>query len=691
MALTDIRFDTEYRSAQADLGRTFYSWCLDNSSKYDRAVGYFRSTVLIIIGSPVVHFAMRGGRIRLVCSPDLTSDDIHALERGHAQLASIAASRLSTELEKLLEEDALRDHVRVLATLVALGVLEVKIALRRRGGGIFHEKIGVFEDEVGNAVTFLGSANETWQAWDKNGNYEAIEVFCSWTSDAARVKKHRTHFERVWADQDEALTVLPFPEAVRQRLCSVAAHSLDELIPKKEVREPQRPNLRDHQKTALENWERQGFRGVLKHATGSGKTITALFAIKNHLSTGGVALVLVPAQMLLEQWKDEIDDFFGDANLLLAGAGNDSWRDPGVLRSFTTEDPLVGGRIVLATMQTARSPQFTGRIRGGAHLLLVADEVHQIGSQENSKVLEINAGKRLGLSATPERYRDSAGTQRIFDYFGALVDPEYTLADAIRDKHLVNYEYHPHVVQLTETEGEEWRTTTEEISKLFARLKAGSQSDEHLKDRLDRLLIKRSRIAKNAENKIAECQNILRSEYQRGQRWLVYCDNQEQLQAVLTLTRVWCADVLEYHTAMRGDRAATLSWFQEHGGVLVAIACLDEGVNIPSISHAAILASSQNPRQFIQRRGRILRRHQGKRLAYIYDVLVSPERVDAEPTQESLLKSELRRALEFAQSASNPSAVSALRVIAVKAGVDPSDLADMSNESDDNDSAQKEA
>jgi superfamily II DNA or RNA helicase len=175
---------------------------------------------------------------------------------------------------------------------------------------------------------------------------------------------------------------------------------------------------------------------------------------------------------------------------------------------------------------------------------------------------------------------------------------------------------------------------------------------------------------------------ILRENYVRGQSWLIYCEDQAQLNEIVAQTRTWCGEVLEYHTSMQGDARATLSWFQEHGGILVAIACLDEGVNIPSISHAIILASSQNPRQFIQRRGRILRRFPGKRIAYVYDVLVSPEDVDAEPTQKSLLKSELRRALEFASSATNQSATSALRLIAVRAGLDPDTFDDAGSEED---------
>jgi superfamily II DNA or RNA helicase len=142
---------------------------------------------------------------------------------------------------------------------------------------------------------------------------------------------------------------------------------------------------------------------------------------------------------------------------------------------------------------------------------------------------------------------------------------------------------------------------------------------------------------------------------------------------------------MEYHSTMADEsRQATLRMFEDRGGILVAIACLDEGVDIPSISHALVLASSQNPRQFIQRRGRILRKHSGKRIAVIHDVLVSPESVDNEPTQMSLLKSELRRAMEFARFASNISATATLRLIALRSGIDPNSVADSGTETETN-------
>lgn len=682
MPLTNLSLDTEYRSAQSELGITFYRWCLSEATRYDRAAGYFSSTVFLVVGSKMIEFAKRGGKMRLLCSPQLSEADIEALNEGHRNITDLAAARLLEELDSLATSKALDFPVRALATLVAVGTLQIQIAVRAHGYGIYHEKLGIFEDDHGNTVSFIGSANETWRGWHPEGNYEAIEVFCSWVGDSARIAKHKAHFSRLWDRRDPSLQVIDFPEAVRRRLCEKAAESLDDLKAPDAPTRRERPKPRNHQSASIDAWTKNNFRGILKHATGSGKTLTACFAMEPHLTSGGVALVLVPSKLLLDQWSDEINEFFDRPNVLLVGAGNDDWRRPGTLRSFSSADRLLGGRIIIATIQTARSDEFIGRLKQGSHLLLIADEVHQVGSQENSKVLAAEAGKRLGLSATPERYGDPAGTRRLTDYFGEVIPPDYTLPDAIADKHLVGYEYHPSVVTLSEAEAEQWRKLSHEIAVAAAREHAVGEKASVNSSLLERLLIKRARIAKKAVAKTSACQDILKENYRKNQRWLVYCEDQEQLRVVVNETRSWCPDVLEYHTGMAGDAKATLKWFQEHGGILVAIACLDEGVNIPSISHALILASSQNPRQFIQRRGRILRTFPGKRIATIYDVLVTPESVDNEPTQKSLLKSELRRAIEFADSALNASATASLRLIALRAGIDPASIDDAGTEDD---------
>jgi superfamily II DNA or RNA helicase len=182
------------------------------------------------------------------------------------------------------------------------------------------------------------------------------------------------------------------------------------------------------------------------------------------------------------------------------------------------------------------------------------------------------------------------------------------------------------------------------------------------------------RCAKKAANKVHLAVDVLAKNYLEGQRWLVYCEDTAQMKEVQRAFRDAGIACTEYHTAMTGDPEETLRWFKVAGGVLVSIKCLDEGVDIPSADHALILSSSQNPRQFIQRRGRVLRKSEGKYLARIHDALVMPVCLDEEPDQMSLLKSEFLRAVEFARSAMNRTAVADLRSVATRLGIDPDEL-----------------
>jgi superfamily II DNA or RNA helicase len=388
--------------------------------------------------------------------------------------------------------------------------------------------------------------------------------------------------------------------------------------------------------------------------------------------------------MLLEQWSDELKSEFSKAAILLAGAGNESWKSPNRLQGMTSSGYSPSGRIVLATMQTASTERFRKGIRQGNHLLLVADEVHQIGSPENSKILEIDAGARLGLSATPVRYGDPDGTQKIFNYFGGVIPPPFTLADAIKCGRLVPYEYYPHAIALTADEAEHWKKISHEISVEVAKQRDDEKGGVFPNERLKMLLIRRSRIAKKAAAKVELARQVFRTEFREGQHWLVYCEDSAQLADVILALRGDGLSPIEYHSAMTGSRDATMSWFRSFGGPLVSIKCLDEGVDIPVVSHALILASSQNPRQFIQRRGRVLRKVPGKHLAVIHDAIVVPTSLDDEPEQTSLLKSEMFRSIEFAKGALNRMAGAELRSIAGNLGVSTESGSEAGVEEDEN-------
>lgn len=676
VGLADLNLATDYRTGSGDDGdpaSSFYAPCLRHSITYLRAAGYFRSSVLALMGPAYIDFAKSGGRAVLICSPEMDEEDIQAIKRGTASAEDRVADRLTEDLDALLRDASLRRPVEILATLVALGILRIKIAFRPDASGIYHEKLGCFLDEAGARVSFIGSANETYSAWSDKGNFESVEVFCSWDSarDEARTQKHESYLRSLVQNDVPGVHVLEFPEAAQLKLFERALGSIEDLDGPRAntvaLLSGKKPD--GHQVSALDSWRKAGHKGILKHATGSGKTITAILAIAEHVATGSPALVLVPSQLLQQQWEKEILDNIQDAIVLPAGGGATRWRDRYVLAANTAPNVSRQPRITLAVMATAASKEFIAKLHAGDHLLVVADEVHQLGSPKYSQFMAVDAGKRLGLSATPERHGDPEGTSKLLAYFGPVLDPVVTLQDAIAARRLVPYEYHVYGVRLSESESEEWKQLSKRISFLIGgEGNAGGEGGGSFSEEAKRLIIKRSRIAKKAAAKVPKAAQIVKENYNESERWLVYCEDVQHMKEVADAIGAIGIRSSLYHSAMLADKDATLSWFERNGGILLAVRCLDEGIDIPRVSHALILASSQNPRQFIQRRGRILRRHPEKEFAMLHDVVVMPVDEDDDPLRA--LESEFVRAVEFANDSMNPSVHADLIRLALDSGID---------------------
>lgn len=673
-SLREIPLHDRYATNRDDLVSTFYEPCLRTSTTYCRAVGYFRSSVLLLAAEAVADFAVTGNEIRIICSPELTQEDIAALEKGYERREKIGET-LCRVIEQVVEDPLGRPVVEFLATLVAVGCLDLKIAFRPDAQGIFHDKVGIFRDSAGHAVSFTGSSNETLNAWDPKGNHESFDIFRSWTTEGGRVEQHVEYFERLWEGHEPGVETVEFPKVARERLVSVSnpegVKAAYEVMKRSQIR-TKRKKPQPHQLAAIDAWRRQYRRGILEHATGSGKTITAIAAMREWLGMGRPVLVLVPSELLLSQWYGEVRSELSDVEprMLLAGAGHTRWRRAGMVEGFTASRG--GPRVTISTLQTASTESFFGRVRDGDHLLLVADEVHRVGSPKLSEVLAVDAGARMGLSATPKRFGDPEGTNRLLDYFGGVAD-SFTLADAIAAGRLCRYTYHIHPIELTAEEMLEWRDMTREIGRETARSPRNEAGDLVFSERTKLLLIKRARTLKRASAKVPLAVGVLRNNFESGQRWLVYCDDRSQLTEVLESLRRAGLPCDEYYSDMEGSKETTLAHFSTMGGVLVAIKMLDEGVDIPSVDRALILASSRNPREFIQRRGRVLRTAPGKHYAEIHDALVMPpDREEADDT--AILRGELARAAKFAESAANEAVKFRLRKLALNRGIDPDDL-----------------
>ena len=689
--LASLPLKTDYRKGRDDIAHDFYLPCMRTAERYDRAVGFFNSAIYVIAWPSLKDFVARNGKMRLICSPVLPSGDIEAIESGYSERFEQENSvKLRDDIRYMLSTPYLYKPAAVLATLIALEVVDIRIAFMKkipRHERLFHDKLGLFHDRFGNALAFKGSMNETWAGLSADGNLESVDVFLSWEHprEANRVKENEAYFDALWKNEyeHEGVTVKKFPEIARSELVSAAdakrwPELVDEICREIEAAErfevrqtPASRTLRPHQSSALQSWEGQDRRGIFEHATGSGKTFTAICAMRDALRRLEVPLILVPSELLLDQWYKELIHTLSDLKpeILRCGAGHTKWRDDGLIGPWTragSETP----RIVLSTMQTAAMGDFRAAIRQGSHLFLVADEVHRVGSPNHLQLLSLDTGPRLGLSATPRRAGDPEGTARILDYFNGIVPPPFTLQDAIKSGALTPYFYHIHTVVLTDSEQQGWDEITKRIRRLSAQKVSAKEPDPASDFKIKKLLIERGRMLKQAEHKAATAAAILSANYRRGDRWIVYCDDLQQLGAVQAGLARQGLESTEYHSTMTGDKEQTLRLFEANGGIVVSIRCLDEGVDIPSVTHALILASSKNPREYIQRRGRVLRRAEGKSVANIHDVLVLPATTetldDAEDPRLNILGGEITRSLEFGKSALNPAAITDLERIALR-------------------------
>ncbi len=650
----------EYSSSGASLIDNFFSPALSASKTYDRAAGYFSSSLFVLAPVAWTNFFTEGGTMRLLCSPELSPRDGKSILQTEYSRRSMQT--FEETWQNLLAAPNGDLTSSLLRTLVYFGKLELRVATFRSRAGLFHDKLGVFRDGDGNGVSFTGSANETWNAWSGFGNHESIDVFRSWDArDSDRVLGHQTRFDDYWnglrADLD-----IHGGESLRQVILDREPdENLDEILlrVRKELRKAlaglagttnppaaERKPLRPYQESAISNWEANGRRGVISFATGGGKTLTALQAIRSWSSEGGSTLVLVPTSILLGQWASELRAELPEASILRADSkAKIPWRKH--INNFLSGSHDGLPRVVLATYKTASSKSFESLVAGGARVLVVGDEVHRFGAPDTRKIANfLSSGASLGLSATPLRKFDDEGTEAIFEFFGKQLEPVYSLSEAISDGNLVAYEFQYAVARLNEEEQAKWDDLSIKIGQAAARSNAQTGAPGEY---LTTLVNARARIAKTAKSKTGIAADTVVDHFEPGDRWLVYCETESHLSEVKQAIRYRSGDLtlMTYTSSNEEEHERVLSHFKENGGVLLAIRCLDEGVDIPLINKAIIVSSSQSRREFIQRRGRVLRKAPGKSIAKLFDFLME----DSNGGVLSL--AELDRLIEFGSDALN--------------------------------------
>lgn len=705
MSLKDLKIKKEYRSLIDNVVQEFYIPLLKEAIVYRRAVGFFSSTSLIEISKGVASLAKNGGKIQIVASPYLSDEDVKAIREGYAARESIIEQALIRQLDPSTDYFSMR-RLNLLANLIADGIMDIRIAVTEgaNGIGMYHEKMGIIEDPEGNKVAFSGSMNESRTAMSLN--YETIDVFCNWENDSEqeRVFSKENAFTSIWNNCEPNIQVMEFKnlsqeiirrykkfatdfeidsEQFQEQFIKEPEYEWASLIPIKPALLPRIPTdveLFDYQKEAIVNWVGENYRGIFDMATGTGKTLTGLGAVSKlseNVNDNLAVIILCPYQHLVEQWVEDIVRFNMFPIIGYSTSAQKDWKDR---LSKAIRDQRIREEkrffCFITTNATFKSKFVQEQIKKiKSRKLLLVDEAHNVGASSISKLLDERFEYRLALSATLERHHDGEGTSFLYSFFGRKCI-EYSLERAIEERKLTPYKYYPIIITLSEEERSEYEALSLEISKCVIKRDGKTK----LTKRGEILALQRARLIAGASGKIDALRNAILP-YKKEKNILVYCgattlsaedldlemDSEQELRQIDAVTRVLGNEldmsVAKFTAEENIDERSTIKeqFLLGRLQAIVAIKCLDEGVNIPGIKTAFILASTTNPKEYIQRRGRVLRKSENKPFAEIYDFVTLPREIDSVSglTLEqanrdlSLVKKELTRMIEFGRLAMN--------------------------------------
>ena len=706
MSLKDCFIKTEYRTLVDRVVQNFYLPLLSEAKVYKRAVGFFSSTSLVELSKGISALAAKGGKIQIVASPKLSEEDIEAIARGYKTRDEVIEKSLMEQLSDEHEDYYSMERLNLLANLIADGVLDIRIAYieNENSIGMYHEKLGIIEDDEGNKVAFSGSMNESFTAMSLN--YEAIDVFWNWhnESDIERVTTKENAFWAIWNNNEPNICVLDFPNVsqaiiekykVKEPNYNIDVEQFGAIkLPKCDVmtqriikgaRMPKDISLYDYQIDAIGNWVGENYCGIFDMATGTGKTFTGLGAISKiseDLDDELAVIIVCPFQHLVEQWVEDIVKFNIKPIIGYSASEQKDWKrrlEKAVRDQKLREEKSFFCFICTnATFKNSFVQEQINKIK--KPILLVVDEAHNFGASSFQSLLDNRFTYRLALSATLERHRDEEGTAVLYNFFGRKCI-EYDLERAILEEKLTPYKYYPVMVYLEEDELKKYEDLSYQISKNVTKTRNGKIK---LNKYGEMLAIKRSRVVAAAVQKLEVLEELMLN-YQNEKYLLVYCGatntlnmeadvsetEPEDIRQVIAVTKLLGnklnMKVAKFTSDETIDERKIITEYFKDGETLqalVAIKCLDEGVNIPSIKTAFILASTTNPKEYIQRRGRVLRKSQetGKEYAEIYDFITLPrplEDVTSLTLEEakrdlSLVKKELIRIKEFSRLCINP-------------------------------------
>ena len=706
----DWSIDRDYKTGSENEPLQFYLDGLANSNEFNLLLGYFSSSAINLLSVGFATFISKGGKMKMVINHLLSSKDKEAIEKASEEsINKVFVLTDVVSLGRVLDEyDS--HFFECLAYLIAEKRIEIKVIKPKNGKGIAHYKSGVFSDGQ-DYVGYKASCNFT--LYGLSENLEELEAFLSWENGRSNklIKKQLKLIDDYFAEKDEDVEYIPVSnievvlkdkfgkkdinellvqeeQLLRKKQSLISNPKLKKTIAKlfSEIeiirRTPKFPyseGPREYQINAYNNWVANNYKGMFAMATGTGKTITSLNCLLNEYKKTGIyrAIITVPTTALVEQWKKECAKF--NFKNVITVSSKENWDKN--LAFFNTASKLIDtSYIVIVTYASLPRPKFQSYFTQlPKDTILIADETHNLGSQGLLRLLpNIHLEKRIGLSATPHRKFDEAGNIAIQEFFND--EPpyivSYSMEEALKIGWLCNYTYYPHIVKLTDQEMEKYRELSLQLLRmgLFDKETGSFRSTPEI----EKKLLERKRIIHKAANKLEAFKGILRSEFDKRKNLkytLVYVpegvesnfdetdysiETEDENRLINEYTKAVSQTddsvMVKQFTANSSNREEILKNFEQSNiHVLTSMKCLDEGVDVPRSELAIFCASTGNPRQFIQRRGRVLRLHKDKIHATIHDLVVVPEVADESTfeMEKGLVKKELERVVDFANLAMN--------------------------------------
>lgn len=703
-------FDRDYKTGSDNDPFHFYLDGLTNSKQFNLLLGYFSSSAINLLSVGFASFISKGGEMKMVINHLLSEKDKKSIENANDSTFNKVFDLTDiVSLNKILDEYDVH-FFECLAFLIFEKRIKIKVIKPKNGKGIAHYKSGVFSDGT-DSVGYKASCNFT--LYGLSENLEELEAFLSWENGRSNklINKQLNLIENYFEEKDEDVDYLEVSdiEAVikerfgkkdlnellvqeeqllnkkhslisNQKLKNKIQKILDEIDSiKKTPKFPYKEGPREYQVEAYNKWKENEYKGMFAMATGTGKTITSLNCVLNEYSytKSYHAIIVVPTTALVDQWKKECGKF--NFRNIVTVSSKENWDDN--LSFFNTASRLMDTSfIVIVTYSSFSRPKFQSYFTQlPSDTILIADETHNLGSQGLLKLLEkIHLEKRIGLSATPNRKFDEMGNLSIQNFFNDAPPYvfSYSMEEALKVGSLCQYNYFPHIVKLTGQEMSKYKELSLQLLRmgLFDKETGQFRSSPEI----ERKLLERKRIIHKAVNKLDTFKKILKKEFQDKQQLkytLIYVpegvepnydnsdfsiETDEENKLINDYTRAVSqiddSITVKQFTSNSIRRDEILKDFEDGRiHVLTSMKCLDEGVDVPRSELAIFCASTGNPRQFIQRRGRVLRLHKDKTNATIHDLVVIPETLE-ESTYEmekGLVKKELERVVDFANLAMN--------------------------------------